>query len=79
MQVVRWCFPPSQQLQRGIFSTAVWLLLQLCCSWPECLPCTDGSFIFYHGLQLAKMGFSTEMGVWRGRGEQCKEKHIKGR
>lgn len=37
-----------------------WLLPGLCGSWPGGLPCTDGSFIFYHGPSACQEEFSTE-------------------
>lgn len=36
------------------------LLQGLCLSWREGLPCTDGSFIFYHGPSACQEEFSTE-------------------
>lgn len=60
-----WCWGALPSLSialHGTFSsTAVSAAAGLCLSWRECLlPCTGGSFIFYHGPSACQEEFSIE-------------------
>lgn len=61
MCVVGVPFPPSQSLCVAPSPPQLSRLLHgLCLSWRECLLCTDGSFIFYHGPSACQEEFSRE-------------------
>lgn len=72
MRVAMWRFSLSQQLRVASFPQLSRLFHQLRLSWRECLPCTDSSFIFYHGLRLPKsVEGKRGKGAERGGREGC--------